>query len=258
MVPFLAIRKKGWALLGYAAGGALIVALTAIVPGGVASTLAYVEHELPRISRFGEWGTDEMRLSETVLAEWREGLDKDETIKDGVVYERESFRFTANGTLVRVLQRPLQAAKIGVSRSWLSALIATSLFGALAAWQLGWQKQLQLDAQEEIVYWQMAALIVLLSGPLTWVMNLVWLLPLVVIVLADLSRPDHRWPGWALGLAAVGLVVIALPDAMSATWMTPTRAGLIGYKYVAGELLLLVAMVGYLSTKRHGRLTSDA
>ena len=246
LVPFLVIRKKGGALLGYLAGGLLIVTLTVVVPGGFDATLGYVRDELPRISLHGEWGTDEMRMPETILAQLLQGLPEGATTKDGLVYKRESFSFVSNGTLVRILQRPLQKADIWISNTVLSALVLIALFGVMMAWQFHLPGPLHLDARGEILYWQMVALIVLLAAPLTWVMNLVWLLPLIAVVLAELAHPGDGRARLALILAAVALVVIALPDGMGALWMTPALANLIRDKYVAGEGLLLFSLLGYI------------
>jgi hypothetical protein len=258
MLPFLAIRKKGWALLGSLAGGLLIAALTVVAPGGIQSTLGYVQEEMPRIARFGEWGTDEMRLPKEVLEQRLQGLPDGATIKDGVVYKRESFGFVANGTVVRVLQRYLQPAGIWVSNSLLSALVLGGFWIAMIVWQLYQRESLRLracldasfgmclDARGEFLYWQIVALIVLLSAPLTWVMNLVWLLPLIVVVLSGLSGPGSGRGRPALVFAAAALVVIALPDGRGAPWVPPTLAKLLEDKYVLGEGLLLVSLMGYL------------
>jgi hypothetical protein len=258
MLPFLVIRSKGRVLLGYLGGGLLIAALTVVAPGGIKGALAYVTDELPRISRHGEWGTDEMRLPETILAQRLQGLSDGATIKGGVVYKRESFSFVSNGTLVRVLQRRLQKAEIWISNSLLSALVLVVLFGAMVAWQFRLPGPLHLDARGEILYWQVIALIVLLSAPLTWVMNLVWLLPLIVVVLAELSRPGDGWGSVALVLAAVALVVIALPDGLGSRWMTPALARLIRDKYVVGEGLLLLSLLGYVPRVLENRDSLDA
>ena len=246
ILPFLVIRKKGWALLGYLAGGLLIATLTVVVPGGIDATLGYVRDELPRISRYGEWGTDEMRLPETILEQRLQGLPKDATTKDGLVYKRESFSFVSNGTLVRVLQRILQRNDIWISNTVLSALVLIALFGVMMAWQFHLPGPLHLDARGEILYWQMVALIVQLAAPLTWVMNLVWLLPLIIVVLTELARPGEGRGRGTLILAAVALVVIALPDGAGAPWMTPALTNLIRDKYVAGEGLLLLSLMGYM------------
>lgn len=271
LLPFLALRKKGQALLGYLACGALLALLTAVTPGGIESTLGYVRDEMPRIAQYGEWGTDEMRVPEEVLEERLQGLPEGATIKDGVGYQRESFSFVSNGTLVRVIQRYLQRAGVWVSNSRVSAFVLVALLIVMVVWQVlqpqtpgphsernGAESKVLLHLDErrfgkrrlskrgEFLYWQIAALIVLLSAPLTWVMNLVWLLPLVVVVLAELGRPGKGGERWALILAALALVLIALPDGQGAPWITPGLANLIQDKYVIGEGVLLVSLLGYL------------
>jgi len=246
MLPFLAIRKKPWALLGYLGGGLLIAILTVATPGGIEATLGYVQDEMPRIARFGEWGTEDMRLPQEVLEERLQGLPEGMTTKDSLVYKRESFHFFSNGTLVRVLQLHLQKAQVWLDNSQLSVLVLIALLGLVVAYQVRLPGSLHLDARGEVLYWQVVALIVLLAAPLTWVMNLVWLLPSIVIVLAELTRSKAGWGRLTLVLAAVALVVIALPDGADSPWLTPTLVRLIEHKYVFGEGLLLLALLGYL------------
>ena len=246
MLPFLAVRKKGWTLLGYLAGGLTIGVLTAVVPGGIEATVGYVQDEMPRIARYGEWGTEDMRLPPEVLEERLHGLPEGSTTKDGLVYKRESFRFFSNGTLVRVVQRRLQEAEVWINNTLLSVLVLTGLWGLVVAWQFRQPGALRLDAPGEVLYWQIVALVVLLAAPLTWVMNLVWLLPSVVIVLAELARWRPGRARFTLLLAAVAWVVIALPDGAGSSWMTPALVKLVGHKYVFGEGLLLLALLGYL------------
>ncbi len=246
MLPFLAIRKKPWALLGYLGGGLLIAILTVATPGGIEATLGYVQDEMPRISRYGEWGTEDMRLPQEVLEERLQGLPEEMTTKDGLVYKRESFPFFSNGTLVRVLQRRLQQAQVRINNSLLSVLVLVALLGFTVTWQIRLPGSLHLDARGEILYWQVVALVVLLAAPLTWVMNLVWLLPSIVIVLAELTRPAADRGRLALLLAAVALAVIAMPDGAGSSRLAPVLVKLTGGKYVLGEGMLLLALLGYL------------
>lgn len=247
MLPFVAIRKKGWTVLGYLGGGLLIGILTVVAPDGIEATLGYVQDEMPRIARYGEWGTEDMRLPQEVLEERLYGLPEGMTTKDGLVYKRESFRFSSNGTLVRVLQRRLQQAQVQINSSLLSVLVLVALLSLMVTWQIRLPGSLYLDARGEMIYWQMVALVVLLAAPLTWVMNLVWLLPSIVIVMAELSRSGADRGRLALVLAAVALAVIALPDGADSPWLTRSLVRLIDLKYVLGEGLLLLALMSYLS-----------
>jgi hypothetical protein len=253
MLPILAIRKKGWTLLGYLAGGALIAVLTVVTPGGIEATLGYARDELPRISRYGEGGKAEMLIPEEILRARLRGLPEGTTIKDGVVYKQESFGFYPNGTLVRILQRPLQRANIWVSPSLISALVLAGQVAAMLVWQLRQPQALRFDALGEFLYWQVVALIVLLSAPLTWVMNLVWLLPLIVAILSGFAHPASIRERPTLILSAVALVVIALPSDNRVSWMAPVLVNLVRDKYVIGQLLLLFSLLGYLSHV-HGNL----
>jgi hypothetical protein len=191
-----------------------------------------------------------------------EGLPEGSTIQDGVVYKRESFGFVSNGTLVRVVQRSLQQRGIWITNSRLSVLVLALLSGAfllvMGAWRLRRPGPLQFNARGEFLYVQVVALIVLLAAPLTWVMNLVWLLPLIAVVLAEWGRTEAGRARAALFLAAAALVLIALPDGVGTPWMAGTLGVLLLDKYVIGEGLLLVSLLGYMPHLIEGTATRRA
>ena len=84
-----------------------------------------------------------------------EGAPEGSTIKDGVVYKRESFGFVSNGTLVRIVQRYVQKRSIWIDNSRLSVLVLALLSGALITvmgiWRLQQSGPLQFDARGEFL-----------------------------------------------------------------------------------------------------------
>jgi hypothetical protein len=241
LVVFLLLRRRWRAALGWAAGGVAAVLLTVGLQGASAFR-TYVESELPRIAVEGEARGPGGRLVPEVLARLRGTADEDHTMRDGRVYRIESFAFLANASLVRLLKRDLEL-RVGWSR--LSLFLLLVLLAATAVWSR--QSPAADGGAEplrELAYWQIAMAGLLLCWPLSWAMNVVWLLPsaLVIVEAGPLLRTARARV--ALTACALGLVVAAVPDA--------AFDALVGHsvgraKYVVAELLVLTSLFALLN-----------
>jgi hypothetical protein len=254
LLPFLVLRKRWRALIGYAVGGVLLLTLSLILDGP-ALLVRYATVEFPRISHFGEGGTPEMLVDPAALAALQpgEGL----TAKDGRVYQLESFSFVSNATLGRTrtgrsLQALLVISGIPSAQSVTALVFFSALFGAVVLLQRRAGLADGSSPQRDFLYWQLGLVIVLLSAPLTWVMNAIWLLTLVPLTARELARrqPWHR--SLAPVLVALGLVVAALPDHVTFSLLLPARY--IGeaawQKYVIAQLAVALGLMGWLSSER--------
>lgn len=259
MLPFLLLRRRWRALAGYAAGG-IVLLLLSLLLNGPAMLLQYATVEFPRISRFGEWGTDDMRVDPDRVAALQPGPGL--TTKDGRVYSHEVFAFVSNASLGRTqagyrLQERLAAAGVGSPQS-VAALLAFVLLLASVGLCHALDGFVDLSRPEfGFLYWQLVLVIVLLSAPLTWVMNTIWLLALLPVVLRRLTSrsaaapyPWHRQLGWLA--IAIGLTIAALPDTLAYALLMPT--GVLGeaaqQKYVIAQLTLAIGLMLYLIRRR--------
>ena len=99
---------------------------------------------------------------------------------------------------------------------------------------------------EDLAWWQVGLCVVLLSAPLTWAMNLVWLVPAGFVIAARQARWNQQAPGWLATtsqvMGVVGLALAAVPDRFAWPWPAPL-VGLSPYKYVLGAALCALAMV---------------
>jgi hypothetical protein len=95
---------------------------------------------------------------------------------------------------------------------------------------------------EELAFWQAALAAVLLSSPLTWAMNTVWLLPSMLVLVRLARVPLDRADALASSLCAAGLLMAAAPDHHTRPLLAPW-ASLLNRKYVLAELVVLVAML---------------
>jgi hypothetical protein len=272
ILPFLVVRKRWRVVAAYITGLALI---------GVTSLLAtpelsraYITEHLPRISVYGEAGTEEMLVPQEQLDALLAGVPEGMTLKGApgqtLVYQRESFSFFANGTLVRhvaprlAISPVMQRLGIQPSVSQLSLALFALLFGGFYFCQHLYLKAAGTagtDPIVEFVYWTLALVVISITAPQTWVMNLVWLLPLFVVLAAEFRRiaapaPPGASPAhpseFAIALTVLmGLAMAGVPDRFIAApyfallrripdrWLYPLGWEWASHKYLVAQALVL-------------------
>jgi hypothetical protein len=284
IVAFVLVRRRWRAALGFAAGAVCLLGVSLVVPGP-GSLQDYLHVQLPRIERFGEGGTGAMQLPKGALRTLTAGVPNGWTIKDGVRYPLAYFGFQANATVVRLRWHGALARLTGTKLSEALAIRAAVLMGLLELLDLGLvglrrradlrRKDAQIErgwgwflewarvrrgpppdkeaARDELIYWHMVLMILLLCGPLTWVMNVVWMVPVFVLVWA--LAEDVRTPGQAFWLTVVllGFFWAWLPDTNAFPMLGPFGMHwkwINGYKYLAAEGAVLVGLGGVLVCRR--------
>jgi hypothetical protein len=246
IVPFLFLRKRGKVLAGYA-GGVMLILLLSLAFNGYGQNHDYVFNQMPRIAVHGEIGPEETRLDQRYL----EGRELGE--KGGRQYEPEGFSFTANATLIRPLHNTFRKAAelTGLPSPGMTAvamLVFTALFSIMALFQ--WRFRDRFDrftAMQEFAYWQLVLVIILLSSPLTWVMNTIWLMPVAVIIIYWSHVVNTRTQAAFLAVGVIGLLLAALPDPGGFPLLIPYGSILVRHKYVLAELLILVSLLSFLT-----------
>jgi len=250
IVPFLVLRKQWRVLAGYAAGGVLILVFSVLFCGPQALQ-QYITVEFPRIAKFGEGGTEDMRVDPAIVAslEPGEGL----TVKDGRVYPRTYFTFVANASLIRLpVIRRLRSLLFSVGfpspQTAASLIVFGVFFGVLALLQWGGALAPSGSPQQEFLYWQLILIIIMLSAPLTWVMNTVWLLTLLPFTINGLCASQPSAKRISLVLVSVGLVIAGLADHFAFPMLLPSvmLGSLRHDKYVLAELLVAAGLVLWL------------
>jgi hypothetical protein len=246
-VPFLLLRRRWAALAGYAASGLLFLVLS-LIANGPQMLLEYALVHLPRISSFGGPGM----LFEPAPAERFEqllaGLPAGYTFKQEIVYRLSTLEFHENAAPARMLQESLARGGIQVALSTLSLGLLALLIVLI------WFVQRRYGPIQPYAYWQIVMVTILLSAPLTWSMNLVWLLPLLLLYwswyrgLRD--RPSvldrNTKVFFLLGLA--GLLLAFLPDLLAGRAIGSPLAWLLSQKYVAAEWMIFASLL-YLGLK---------
>jgi hypothetical protein len=241
-VAFFVLRRFWRGVLGFAAGGAAILALSLLLDGP-AVLHRYLTVELPRISRYGEAGTPASRLPEEALARLRGDAPPGYVHRDGRLYRLEGIGFAANASGARVLA---QASGLRRPRAALTTLSVILLLGSLglAAWAT--RQRAPAAGYEELAFFALALSAVLLAGPLTWAMNVVWLAAGGVL-LASAWPASPALERRALGVLALGLLLAWMPDQYAFGLASPPEIG--DQKYVAAELLVLLGAGAWLRAR---------
>jgi len=246
IVPFLFLRQKWKVIKGYAVGGAVILVLS-LVLNGPRLNLDYFFNQCPRISKYGESGIRKMRLL-------RNSFDRQlaKTLfleKEGVKYPLK-FQFASNATLSRPFVPFLTKKGMDISISLFSLIIFSGFFFLMCVLHFFYlDKCRKFSQQKEFVYWQIILIIILLSGPLTWAMNTVWLLPIIIIVLHEYRLLQGKRQAVCLYLCVAGLTIAALPDYQSFSLLIPFCEGLLELKYVIAEVLLFISLLGMVKSR---------
>lgn len=245
VLPFMIWRRLWWPVAGATAGAAALLAVSLAVVGPAAVN-DYATNELFRIAAFGEEGTPDMAVAPERLRELRGDAPAGWTRKDGRLYREDLYPFAVNATAARYVVDlaaallPRFAATGAVSAALLLGFFVVTLFAepATRAGAAPWTDR------QHFYYWQIVLVIVLLSGPLTWIMNLVWLLPLGLAVMADVTIGAEKGRRYLL-LLAVGLLATGLPDLSRLPLVGPALPRLVHGQYVAALGAVLVGVIGY-------------
>lgn len=245
-VPFLFWRRLWWAVVGYGIGGVALLMLSLWLNGATALS-TYLQVELPRISAYGDLGPPDQWMDRSDWQALHAGVPEGYTIKDGQTYLPESFFFTKNATAVRNLHSVWQKTLGPIEQSTVSLVVFGVTFGLLLLWERTLpNRALKWTRERHFFYWQIILLVILLTGPMTWIMNLIWLLPLTLALMTQTSRVTTVGPSIALGVALFAIVITALPDIHASPLLVPFASESLRWHYVFAELLLLVALLGYL------------
>jgi len=248
-LPFIFFQKRLRILYGFGLGTALILLLTIFFQKGTTQLFDYAYNQLPRMANIGDIAKSNTLVNtkpiRAILAQTPPGSD---TIKDGHGYSLGSLDFITNATLVEPLE--VKLATWGVTSK---AGISMGLFGLFFVAFLFWKNHYIHDnfsVIEEYLYWQIPTVITLLVSPITWTMNMVWLLPLfsVSIYLFSIQMPvSKRIP---IILISLALMIAMLPDVFNTPSLSFASLILGEYKYIYSECLTLLGLLLFLGKKK--------
>jgi hypothetical protein len=242
LLPFFLLRRRWRAAAGWALGG-LAAALLTVALQGPERFVSYLTRELPRIAAEGEEHGLGGQLEPEVLARLRAGAPEGYTIREGRLYRIETMSFLANASIVRWVKRDLG---LRIGRGRLSLLLLAMVVAGMAVWQRRHPRMREEPGGlRELAYWQIVAAGLLLCWPLTWAMNIVWLLPTALVLIHAAPRFYRSERAAALVACGIGLVLAGLPDSVAFALLVPWGEATL--KYVLAELLIVVSLLAILA-----------
>ncbi len=238
-LPFLLLKRRWQVLIGYVIGGLLLAAVSVILLGP-RSPYDYVRYQLPRIS--GEATVNDAlgKANKSVLDGLIRGVPKNDSIKDGRIYQMSHFFMVNYATLVTPIWYFLTAREISLSRTAVASFLFALLFGLFWLWDRRYGRWVDTKPREFLL-WQIPVIIILLAGPITWVMNTVWLLTFTVILASWIPAARSLKHGLPYLVISLGLILVLL---------APTWFGFLDRyfldKAMFGDLIVLLGLIYYL------------
>jgi hypothetical protein len=243
LIPFFFIQKKYKVIYGYFTGIFVLILLTLIITGKNIS-YDYLTKEAPRIAKYGSGGTEEMRIPTGILLAYFPMTPTSISIVDERMYLTESISFNSKASFIRMLEVSLPKV---FSNSFFSLIVFCMFFSLFFLYR----KKLVPDLNvNPFIYWQMILIIITLSSPYTWVMNLVWLLPFTFIVIEVLPGLYNQKKYTLLFFIVIGYLLLSLPDNLLLTKDIKIIGELIKSRFVIAEFILLFSLCKLLFTKK--------
>lgn len=243
IIPFLILKREGKVLGGYSVSLVLLATLTLIITGPDI-TYDYLTNQAPRIASFGSSGTPEMLIPVWILVKYFPMTPISVSLIQGKMYLSESISFNSKASLVKVIDNIANSLGIVVSPIFTSAIVFTLFF--LTIYYITSKKNLIIKStsnQAEFLYWQIALLIILLSSPYTWIMNLVWLFPSLFFILYLWSKRLNKDIYLPLTVISMGYVLLSIPDSFFFLRNVNIVNHVIQARFIIAELILFSGFI---------------
>jgi len=242
-VPFIMIRKRWQSMRGFVFGTLAWIVLTIVVQLGWSHLVDYGYNQLPRIANFSNIAASDTLVDKKFIRAALAATPPEfETLKDGRGYQLASLQFTSNATLIEPLLDGLGSVELFAPISLLSLLVFGLLFFLVWLWQ-SFFVRLPLSPQDEFIYWQIPAVVVLLAAPLTWSMNVVWLIPLFFVATTSFVKKIPWIQFLSLTLVSIGLILALLPDNFNLPVVSSLWNIISTQKYVCAESTIFIGLM---------------
>jgi hypothetical protein len=232
LIPFLFVQKKYKVIFGYFTGLFILAILTFLISGKNLS-YDYITKEAPRIAKYGNGGTEDMMIPAWILKAYFPMTPTSISIIDEKLYLTESISFNSKASFIKILEVALPKF---FSNSVYSVIIYTAFFILL----LYLRKKAGIENLNPFIFWQMILIVILLSSPYTWVMNLVWLLPFTFIFIDILPVLFKEKKYVTMILLLAGYLLLALPDNLLLTKQIKIFGELFKSRFIIAEFILLI------------------
>ena len=229
IIPFLLLRKKFNTVISF------VISLIGLISvmyafNGTSLTNDYIFNQLPRISEFTEGGTEEMKIDSWILKNYFGISRYSISLMEGQFFVSESISFFSKASLIRAISTSQDKIGLNLSNSIWSVILFIIVF-------IFFLKNIKV--YNELNLWMTIFLMILVCSPFTWVMNLVWLIP-VIFVIFKLIQMD-LYKNFIFAFIITGLTVISIPDNYKVNNLIID--GFMKSRHVMGEILILTGML---------------
>ena len=239
LIPFFLIQKKYKVVYGYFTGVFVLVILTFFISGKNLS-YDYVTKEAPRIAKYGSGGSADMQIPAWILQAYFPMTPTSISIIDGRLYLTESISFNSKASFIRMLE-------VSLPKIFSNSVLSFFVFGVFLVLIYLYRKKISPDLNfHPLIYWQIILIIITLSSPYTWVMNLVWLTPLVFILVEIIPGLFKEKRYVVLSFLIIGYLLLSLPDNLLLTKDIKIISELFKSRFIAAEFILLFSLAAVL------------
>jgi len=244
LIPFLLFKKKFNTVISFI--GSVVVIISAMyLFNGTPLVNDYIFNQLPRISEFAESGTEDMKIDSWILKNYFTISRYSISLIEGQPFVSESISFFSKASLIKVITSVQGKAGLNLSSTFWSAILyilILFLFGR------------NIRSYSTLYQWTIIILVILICSPFTWVMNLVWLLP-VLIVIFHLFQTDN-YKNIFFVFIMCGLLMVSFADNYKTNNFL--LDGFLKSRHIIGELLILTGMLLLPKLKNFKILTSES
>jgi hypothetical protein len=243
-LPFLLLKKKFSTVVSFVISFVVIICAMYILNG---TTLVndYIFNQLPRISQYGEMGPEESKIDSWILKNYFTISRYAISLIEGQFWVSESISFYSNASLKRLITAVEKKSGLSLSSSVWSLLLFILIFIIIAK---------NIKTHKEFYLWITIILVILVCSPFTWVMNLVWVIPVIFVIFNFIA--EGRYKNYIFGLIAGGLFIMSFPDDFDTSNFLLT--GFFQARYIIGNLLILTGMLLTLRSEKFKTSVSES
>ncbi|MBI5403058.1 MAG: DUF2029 domain-containing protein [Ignavibacteriae bacterium] len=244
LIPFFLVQKKYKVIYGYLTGITVLVLLT-IVFSGTKLSYEYLATEAPRIAKFGSSGTPEMQLPVWILQAYLPMTPTSISIIDGRMYLTESISFNSKASFIRLFE-------VTLPNLFSNSIYSFFVFAVFFLLFLYFKKKNKIgEFENKFIFWQMILIVITLSSPYTWLMNLVWLMPLSFVIVGELPGMIKEKKYAVAVILIAGFILLAYPDNLLVTKNIKIIGEFFKSRFVISEFLLALSLFLILKYKKN-------
>lgn len=229
LIPFLLLKKKFNTAISFI-GSVVIVISAMYLFNGTPLVNDYVFNQLPQISEFAESGTEEMKIDSWILKNYFQISRYSISMIDGQPFVSESISFFSKASLIKVITAVQSKAGLNLSSTFWSAILFILILFLYGK---------NIRSYTTLYQWSIILLVILICSPFTWVMNLVWLLPVLFVIFHLIQTNNYRNIYFVFILC--GLMMVSFPDNYKTNNFL--LDSFLKSRHVIGELLILTGML---------------